>query len=272
MNTKLAIDKTLKRIASDRLVVTDKKWLKDIKFINKGIAASILFKNVRVTDEIRKEVTKNLQKDRYPDFSELPFDDFCILTDLEYDDNGSVKVIKDNLLIRYTRCETYKEIIFITSYMKSTTLKGFTTLNIKVLDTSDSRFDIVAFDKDFKKILSNETEHVIHQELLMALMALATLKSFEVIKIEQKLTFSERKHVPNNVSDKYIEYTLDLTKPTKKRWMQRKGAQGGSHASPCEHVRRGHLRTYKSGKQVWINGTTINKGSKSGRVEKDYAI
>ena len=37
---------------------------------------------------------------------------------------------------------------------------------------------------------------------------------------------------------------------------------GGHHASPREHIRRGYWRHYKSGKTVWIESTTVNKGVK----------
>ena len=37
---------------------------------------------------------------------------------------------------------------------------------------------------------------------------------------------------------------------------------GGHHVSPREHIRRGYWRHYKSGKTVWIESTTVNKGVK----------
>jgi len=35
--------------------------------------------------------------------------------------------------------------------------------------------------------------------------------------------------------------------------------RGGTHASPKPHERRGHMRTYKSGKRVFVKAMTINK-------------
>ena len=32
------------------------------------------------------------------------------------------------------------------------------------------------------------------------------------------------------------------------------------HRSPREHLRRGHIRIYESGKRVWINPTLVNAG------------
>lgn len=36
--------------------------------------------------------------------------------------------------------------------------------------------------------------------------------------------------------------------------------RGGTHSSPCEHTRKGHIRRYKSGKVVMIKPMVINKG------------
>lgn len=49
------------------------------------------------------------------------------------------------------------------------------------------------------------------------------------------------------------------------------GNSGGTHASPREHVRRGHIRRLSSGKTVWINDTVVNAGI-GGFVTKDYVI
>lgn len=48
--------------------------------------------------------------------------------------------------------------------------------------------------------------------------------------------------------------------------------KGGTHASPREHDRRGHFRTYKkTGRQVWIHNMVV--GNKAlGRVDHDYVI
>ena len=47
--------------------------------------------------------------------------------------------------------------------------------------------------------------------------------------------------------------------------------QGGHHAPPRQHDRRGHLRRYKSGKTVWVRATKVGKAS-DGFVFHDYAV
>jgi hypothetical protein len=47
--------------------------------------------------------------------------------------------------------------------------------------------------------------------------------------------------------------------------------QGGTHASPRMHKRRGHVRRLGSGKTVWVRNTIVGKPG-TGAVEKDYAV
>ena len=47
--------------------------------------------------------------------------------------------------------------------------------------------------------------------------------------------------------------------------------QGGTHASPRMHKRRGHVRRLASGKTTWVRNTIVGKPG-SGAVDKDYAV
>lgn len=47
--------------------------------------------------------------------------------------------------------------------------------------------------------------------------------------------------------------------------------QGGTHASPRLHDRRGHWRTYPSGKRGWVKSCKVGDASK-GVVFKDYEV
>ena len=50
-----------------------------------------------------------------------------------------------------------------------------------------------------------------------------------------------------------------------------KGGDGGNHASPRMHLRRGHLRRLES-KVVWVRPAMVNAGANAGVVLKDYAV
>lgn len=61
-------------------------------------------------------------------------------------------------------------------------------------------------------------------------------------------------------------HTVDLGRRT-----EAKAAQGGTHASPRLHDRRGHWRNLASGKQVWVKPCKVGDAAK-GAVFKDYRI
>jgi hypothetical protein len=47
---------------------------------------------------------------------------------------------------------------------------------------------------------------------------------------------------------------------------------GGSHRSPREHLRRGHVRRLQTGKTVWVNAALVSSGRGFGVVTKDYRV
>jgi hypothetical protein len=61
-------------------------------------------------------------------------------------------------------------------------------------------------------------------------------------------------------------HTVEIAPPAKKN-----DSQGGTHASPRLHDRRGHWRTYKSGLRVWIRDCKVGDASK-GVIFKDYKV
>lgn len=46
----------------------------------------------------------------------------------------------------------------------------------------------------------------------------------------------------------------------------------GSHRSPREHLRRGHIRRLENGNKIWVNAAIINAGKIGGKITKDYVI
>ena len=49
------------------------------------------------------------------------------------------------------------------------------------------------------------------------------------------------------------------------------GHAGGSHRSPREHLRRGHIRRLPTGSKIWVNAAVINAGA-GGKIRKQYAM
>lgn len=63
------------------------------------------------------------------------------------------------------------------------------------------------------------------------------------------------------------EFVFDLNKPRPKNVRD----STGTHARPCEHIRRPHKRTLRNGKVIWVAQKIINKGvGKS--VKKEYKL
>jgi hypothetical protein len=46
---------------------------------------------------------------------------------------------------------------------------------------------------------------------------------------------------------------------------------GGTHRSPREHLRRGHIRRLQTGKKIWVSATVVCAG-RGGKVSKDYLM
>jgi hypothetical protein len=51
---------------------------------------------------------------------------------------------------------------------------------------------------------------------------------------------------------------------------QKSTHQGGTHASPRIHLRRGHIRTLSDDREIWVNEAVV--GKKHGIVHKDYQL
>ena len=49
------------------------------------------------------------------------------------------------------------------------------------------------------------------------------------------------------------------------------GHAGGSHRSPREHLRRGHIRRLPTGSKIWVNAAVINAGA-GGKIRKQYVL
>lgn len=65
-----------------------------------------------------------------------------------------------------------------------------------------------------------------------------------------------------------VEFRLIKIEPRK---IQLPSMPHGTHASPRQHWRRGHWRTYASGKRVFVNPMLVGD-EKNGKIVKDYVV
>ena len=88
----------------------------------------------------------------------------------------------------------------------------------------------------------------------------------ESYRPEVKQTFTNRRKIAEGKLPTYDWHTV-IIQPANPRSQ----SQGGTHASPRLHDRRGHIRRLKSGKNVWVKAHKVGDASK-GYVFHDYKI
>lgn len=81
-----------------------------------------------------------------------------------------------------------------------------------------------------------------------------------------KQTFTNRRKIAQGKAPTYEWRTVVIEPVQAKR-----EHQGGTHASPRLHDRRGHLRRLRSGKNVWVRACKVGDANK-GAVFHDYKI
>ena len=79
-------------------------------------------------------------------------------------------------------------------------------------------------------------------------------------------TFTNRRKIAQGKVPSY-DWTTVIIEPSKAR----SESKGGTHASPRQHDRRGHLRRLKSGKNVWVKPCKVGNADK-GIIWHDYAL
>lgn len=79
-------------------------------------------------------------------------------------------------------------------------------------------------------------------------------------------TFTNRRKIEQGKAPTY-DWTTVVIRPAPPR----SEYKGGTHASPRQHDRRGHLRRLRSGKNVWVRAHKVGDASR-GAVFHDYQI
>lgn len=85
------------------------------------------------------------------------------------------------------------------------------------------------------------------------------------VRIDHRVS-SAKRAAAAHLFDSYRVLTIDTGRRDEKT-----GEAIGTHRSPREHLRRGHIRRYSTGTKIWVNATVVNAGV-GGKVSKDYAL
>lgn len=124
---------------------------------------------------------------------------------------------------------------------------------------------VVRFGSVDEEETVNEKEGRVMMKMVAAWYWSMSKKS-TAFKLQSKPTFTNRRKIAAGKSPTYDWHTVTIEPAEAKR-----PHQGGTHASPRLHDRRGHLRRLRSGKNVWVSPCKVGDPTK-GVVFKDYQI
>lgn len=199
----------------------------------------------------------------------VPFDDFVIFLDKSnlFTDND-----KDNVYIRCLHVDNG----FIFGVFNVNVYGNIILTMIGSVEDQWSRvrYDPVSFDKLLlQHSVVDRTPEEVEVRLDWVVRVVRTflynyqnMEMFELNDIHH--TESNIKKLPHGIKQFYQDYIIDLTKPKQYR---RDMDSLVTHASPCDHMRRGHWRMTKKGNRIWIKASRVNPGVGKKR-EKAYKV
>lgn len=229
-----------------------------------NVQNAILFHDITITKPQRQSAI-GLQ-----DIEHLPYSDFIVLMDMAiHDETGEVGNEKDAVMVRLWR---NGEDIYSGFYYRAQGTKvsqySYVLIGVYKFNPETKLFHdqgVLKFT-NHKESFAAELEQNFNPQIMEAIYVLSNFQS--IVKNDPTSTYAITSKVKVPDRPKYIEYTLDLSKPITRP----SESKGGTHASPMEHTRRGHYRTSKLGKRYFVRDTVVNKGSKHGKVTKDYTM
>lgn len=151
-------------------------------------------------------------------------------------------------------------------------------MNLAKNGTRINGYPIYILEELFEMVLKTEGE-----SSAMGLIRDASSETASILALCEALSCTNVMHKPMETIDPRVNERRirDGKVPlyeTRVLWINVPGnegsqgdGQGGSHKSPKQHLRRGHIRRLSSGKNVWVNSTIVG-AKENGYVEKQYAI
>lgn len=135
-------------------------------------------------------------------------------------------------------------------------------LMVYLIDGDQIRFGAVDDDRPISKE---------EAELMLAFLAswyASLARGCEAYVSSVKPTFTNRRKIAQGKPPTY-EWRTVVIEPRRPQPVGQ--SHGGTHASPRQHDRRGHLRRLRSGKNVWVRPCVVGDPSK-GAVFHDYEV
>jgi hypothetical protein len=131
----------------------------------------------------------------------------------------------------------------------------------------DRRFDLKVNGADLVRACVENVHNQI--PVVLELIEALNCKNVATEPLEKVSKVINERRKKQGLPPLYETKTLMII-PTEEE-TRRAEALGGHHASPRQHLRRGHPRKLASGITVWVNDTVVGDPSR-GKIVKDYAI
>jgi hypothetical protein len=124
------------------------------------------------------------------------------------------------------------------------------------------------FNGPREKLVDYLTNHVLHKHAVILMIlnhkAMVSNSTVTAFRGTDNKPFINKKRREKNKPPVYDWVTIEIAASQPK-----KEHQGGTHASPARHERRGHFRKYPSGKISWVKPTWVGSIER-GLIVHDY--
>ena len=140
-------------------------------------------------------------------------------------------------------------------------------INGSVGIVNQAHFDqVVQRDGEKKALDALLLDFWVEMRVFLEFMEALTCSNVKPHLIEPVNIFKQRRRAADGKLPLYETYVLTIPgKPSAKQ-----ESKQGTHSSPRQHLRRGHIRRLPSG-NIWVNSCVVGNASK-GVIEKQYAV
>jgi len=204
----------------------------------------------------------------------MPFDRMVLVGHTEDDTLMGYVVEKHDEWLRFSKIMSDNRKAFPTIQIDISASKG---RDIEVDPHPDmTHVNMEPYDPEnpeHKRALEDEV-HMVWQLLCGVLPVLLSReeRGITVYRAKKSSTLISKKREKKGKPPLLVWSTINLQSVVRAEPNIVREPTGETRISPREHERRGHYRTYKSGRQVWIKPQVINKGSERGRVAHVYKV
>jgi hypothetical protein len=132
-------------------------------------------------------------------------------------------------------------------------------------------FDFLENDKEHTNNLNPGQfllkQNKIYLEILLQFLQVLSCSNIKMETLAVPAKLNKKREAKGK--QPFFEYKI-LTVAADRPQSSNKDHQGGTHASPRQHLRRGHIRRLTD-RKIWINSCVVGS-AETGIIKKDYAV